>query len=64
MATHRYRQAQFERYSSRVLVALSDACDAQGLTRLGALVDGLLFERQAALPPRVCDPALEAELPF
>ena len=50
--------------STRLLLALSEACCFQSLPRLGELVDQELFDRQAAAPAVAIDPELEKLIPY
>jgi hypothetical protein len=50
--------------STRLLLALSEACGSQSLPRLGELVDQELFERQSAAPALPVNPELEKLVPF
>jgi hypothetical protein len=50
--------------STRLLLALSEACCSQSLPRLGELVDQELFERQSAAPALPVNPELEKLVPF
>jgi hypothetical protein len=50
--------------STRLLLALSEACWSQSLPRLGELVDQELFERQCAAPALPVNPELEKLVPF
>ncbi len=50
--------------STRLLLALSEACCSQSLPRLGALVDQELFDRQSAAPALPVNQELEKLVPF
>ncbi len=50
--------------STRLLLALSEACCSQSLPRLGELVDQELFDRQCAAPALPVNSELEKLVPF
>jgi len=62
---HAHRRRRWiGRSSTRLLLALSEACCLQSLPRLGKLVDQELFERQSAAPALPVNPELEKLVPF
>ena len=61
---HAHRRLWLRGSSSRLLLALSEACCAKSLHRLGELVDQELFDRQAAAPAVALDPELEKLIPY
>jgi hypothetical protein len=61
---HLLRRCWIRGSSTRLLLALSEACCFQSLPRLGELVDQELFERQCAAPVQPVNPELEKLVPF
>ena len=54
--SHQSRRSYLQSLGSQALVDLSDCCCFRSLSRLGELVDQILFERQLAQPPLPLDP--------
>ena len=56
--SHLSRRSQLQSLRSQALVELSDCCCFRSLSRLGVVVDQILFERQVAQPPLPLDPEI------
>jgi hypothetical protein len=61
---HAHRRLWLRGSSSRLLLALSEACCSKSLHRLGELVDQELFDRQVAAPAVPVNPELRELLPY
>ena len=61
--SHVSRRSYLQSLGSQALVDLSDCCGFRSLSRLGEVVDQILFERQVAQPPLPLDPEILEMLP-
>jgi hypothetical protein len=62
--SHRSRRSYLRSFGSQGLVELSDSCCFLSLSRLGELVEQILFERQVVQPLLPRDPQVLEVLPF
>jgi hypothetical protein len=62
--SHVSRRSYLQSLGSQALVDLSDCCCFRSLSRLGVVVDQILFERQVGQPPLPLDPEILEVLPY